>query len=306
MTTPAPPAAALTFLILPDSFGPAEEPRPLGATEGLTDVTVPVELLGERYRFQVVRTDAERDATHVTVAELRRMRRCFAALEREVRRLGGGRSVGPRKGLRFADFAEHVRPELVGFVPGHGVRQARKAVRRMAMECTRSAAWRALLHELLEGQGAPVELRFGKNSCGFFADRATLAVDVDDLDALPQTARQGGFADAAGTGLTRGELLLRMLEQRLHWVRSPRHAVGHYQAQLRRERGLRGRLAEVSFAVRGDRSLRDVVVRDDQGNVTLVRDVPFAKAVVAGVGWEAGRAVVDHDREVRARATGWP
>ncbi len=271
--------------------------------------SVEVELLGNSYAFHVVERDEERDAHHVTQEELGRVRRVFTSLAREVKRLEGG-EVHPslRKGLRFGDFADTAQGrQTLGLVTGKAAEQARKAADRMAVECTRSAAYREILHELVEGDGAPVEMLFGEHSCGFFDSYASGAVDIDDFDCLQEADRpfQGEqFAD--GTGMSKGELLMHVLEERLHMVRSDGYdyerahyaamADGSFQNRYREERGLQGRTVDLDCSGGCDHHHQDFVTMDDVGNRTIVRDVPTSKSNVADLGWTPNQADIAHER----------
>jgi hypothetical protein len=292
-----------TGLDRPTAFGVFQHDTPEVQQVDLT-------VLDHSYAFRVVQRDDDADAEHLTLEQLQQVRRVFTSLEREVRLLEGGH-IDPslRKGLRLGDIATtDAGRQAEGLVAGQAAVQARKAVGQMAKECTRSAAYREILHVLVEGDGAPIELLFGSHSCGFFDSYATNAVDIDDYDCLQDhdTPYQGDEHHADGTGLSKGELLMHVLEERMHMVRSEGHdyerahyaamAEGSFQNRYREERGLQGRTVDLDCTAGRDEHHQHFVTMDDQGNQTIVHDVPTGKAGQPGLSWTPSQADIDHER----------
>ncbi len=208
-------------------------------------------------------------------------RRVVKALMLELHRIATGRNSGPRPGLRFEAASARRAP---GLVPGTALRQAAAFVRLVRVEIDRSQAVRQLLALITLGGGRPMTLAFGRHSCAFVAAPDGDEFDMDDLAAVP-----GGRAVDAGAMLTRTDLLLHILEDRLGrlndrptrgpgltWQIQP----GRYAANYRTEQGRPGSLDRLELRAgpgMGPSRRGVMIATDSDGNRTTIGPLRIGK-----------------------------
>ena len=266
-----------------------------------------LQLRGQPYVFAVVATPAEADASHVTAAQLTQVQEIFTALDAELAHLTGEQILegAARRGLRLGAATAEMAP---GLKADTAVAQAHAFLDQLGKEMTRSASYRELIYTLVTGGGEPIELLFGKHSCGFFDNYADHAVDFDDAAVLPDDQLEQGTPEhARGTGLSRGELMMHVLEERyyMHRVDHEGYMPAHYkcmgpashQTRYRAERGLEGRTVDLDVCnVSPDYSTGDFVTMDDQDNSTLLRAVPISKSGQDRQEYEQDPEDLQHER----------
>lgn len=132
---------------------------------------------------------------------------------------------------------------------GTAGRQAQQLVDLLEVESARSNVVATLLQDLVDNEHpVPLTMRLGENSAGFFDNPATMGVDMDDLVSMPAEPVKVKKADGSevAAGVTKSELLLHILEERLQMQRGQTYEQAHetclspnsYQNQFRRELGI--------------------------------------------------------------------
>ncbi len=199
--------------------------------------------------------EAERlkEAAEAELADIAAVKRAMSAL----RTPGPGWNAQTQEGVRTGDAVRGFNIESGTGIPGKDPlgkagtagAQAEQLFALLDKESGRSNIVAELVKDLVNNaHPTPLTMRLGDNSAGFFDNPATMGVDMKDLVSMPDdpVSVKTGESTNAKAGVTKSELLLHIIEERLVMQRTQNYESGHetclspnsLQNRFRREIGI--------------------------------------------------------------------
>ncbi len=229
--------------------------------------------------------DANSPQDHVTPAQ-------FVQVEEAWKKLVGPTGLGlgnAGSGLLIKDASVAEGSHIAAGQAGTASAQALQLLQRFAKEIPRSRAMRATIIELVDDPDPAhaVNLFMGRGSAGFYDSYANMTFDIEHEGYLPEDPHT---LDGEKVGVTKGELLMHVLEERLYMVRQgltyeEAHArclaKDSRQNQYRLDRGETGFSTEfdcaayngTSAAPNADTALKTFIARDSKARAMYVEAI---------------------------------
>jgi hypothetical protein len=224
---------------------------------------------------------------------------------------GGG--LGNTGGLQLKDARTDIQQGQAGTAAG----QAEALLKQLGKEFERSEVYRQTLVPLIlnqrhnpDGTVTLVKAFLAKDSVAFVDSAATLGMDIADLDNFPDNPVEASTVGQPGApgkkiGLTRGEMLMHVIEERIYMAGGDTYEIAHEkclspnsaQNRYRRERGITN--DSIKFHCQPHyhdtgtpqaQELSDFIATDSEGYVTYVKNIMGNRTMTPGSGYTPSQA----------------